>query len=420
VNQWLITGANFLGFPAKPGAVINNYFASFIVNGASGLPTGTKIYAYVGGNFSATNPMQINTSAASSVKTLDPNTAYWFSLPAVSDFTAAVEYEAPAGSLSYGRGTNTITLGITNRSKAALTLSLSLEASAPSPAGQPAVKAGAIVPLNISTIDPDGTVTLSPVAGASISVPASGRLSVDLALDRSGLTGSSSDLYASILRIRDSAGLTDVRLGVSAQPAGYAGLWLCDVQVTGVGDNKGHATTSATSRAFPLQFLVHQGASGSPVLLRQVFLGQLTTGAMGVTTSESSVQASGTSTVEPARFYSPMLPASINTFPGSGTLGSGTAEWPFTHALDDSVNPFVHQYHPDHDNRDAKGEPLSAGKAESYEVKRTCRFTFSNAPGSTSLSGTYSETLTGLNKDPITVSGTFTMRRLSEIDTLTP
>ena len=193
VNQWLITGANFLGFPAKPGAVINNYFASFIVNGASGLPTGTKIYSYVGGNFSDTNPMLINTSAASSVKTLDPNTAYWFSIPAVSDFTGAVEYEAPGGSLSYGRGTNTITLGITNRSKAALTLSLSLEASAPSPAGQPAVKAGAIVPLNISTIDSDGNVTLSPVSGASISVPASGRLSVDLALDRSGLAGSSGD-----------------------------------------------------------------------------------------------------------------------------------------------------------------------------------------------------------------------------------
>ena len=141
---------------------------------------------------------------------------------------------------------------------------------------------------------------------------------------------------------------------------------------------------------------------------------------MGLATTESHVQASGTSTVEPARFYSPMLPADNTSFPGSGTLGSGKAEWTFTHAYDDSVNPFVHQYHPDHDNRDAKLKPLAAGKEESYSVERTCTFTFSNAPGSTSLSGTYSETLTGLNKVPIAVTGTFTMRRLSEIDTLTP
>ena len=65
---------------------------------------------------------------------------------------------------------------------------------------------------------------------------------------------------------------------------------------------------------------------------------------------------------------------------------------------------------------------------ESYAVTRTCSFTFTAAPpagsavtsgwGSRVLGGTYSETISGIHKQSITVSGTFELQRASEIGTL--
>ena len=92
----------------------------------------------------------------------------------------------------------------------------------------------------------------------------------------------------------------------------------------------------------------------------------------------------------------------------------------------DATNPFVHQYHPDHDNKNARGQAVGAG-VESYNVTRTCTFTFTSSPlsgsqpsgwGSNIIGGTYQETITGLHRDPITLSGTFELRRANEFGTL--
>ena len=113
---------------------------------------------------------------------------------------------------------------------------------------------------------------------------------------------------------------------------------------------------------------------------------------------------------------------------GSGSVALGsTLVRTVTIAFNDRTNPFVHAYHPDHDNKDARGTPLSAG-VESYNVARECRFTFTTTPpggsssvgwGSSVIGGTYVEIVTGLHKDSITVSGTFELRRVSEIGSIT-
>jgi hypothetical protein len=65
---------------------------------------------------------------------------------------------------------------------------------------------------------------------------------------------------------------------------------------------------------------------------------------------------------------------------------------------------------------------------ESQTITRQCTFQFSATPpegassigwGSTVIGGTYTEEMTGLHKETITISGAFTLRRASEIDTLT-
>jgi hypothetical protein len=59
--------------------------------------------------------------------------------------------------------------------------------------------------------------------------------------------------------------------------------------------------------------------------------------------------------------------------------------------------------------------------AEAPAINRACTFTFTAgaSDGSSVLGGTYSETITGLHKNTLQLSGTFQLRRASEIGVLT-
>lgn len=436
VNTWLISGSNFMGFPSagtnSSWPILSNYFASFINGSNTGLPSGTKIYKYVGGPLSSFNPLQvINTT-----ERLDPDKAYWINLATVSDFTGALKYEVPGSDgLSFGRTASALTIGVTNRSTSNLTLTISLDASESAPTGQSAIRGA--VPLtkrvfNSSTNSYDETSV--PTTGSSptytVTVAAGGRANLDFGVNRSSLSTTASDFYASVLRIRDSAGLTDVRLPVSVQPATAAGLWIARVNVSRVASTQ-PTSGNTTTQPFTLPVLMHLDSTGNARLLRQAFSGRLVTSGnpLGLAISESRVLGSSTSNVKPMRFYMPMMPAgspTITAAASSATFAAGSSVlWNITHSYNDPLNPFVHTYHPDHDNLDARfsATPLGAGQ-ESYTVVRACTFSFTSSPpdgstitgwGTTVLGGNYTETLTGLNKVPLTVSGTFAMRRLSEI-----
>ncbi len=433
---WLLSGANFLGFPAlSGGAVMANYFSSMISGGNRGLPAGTKVFKYAGGDLGPNNPVAVTIGS----EQMNPDTAYWFSYPAVSDFEGPVRYEVPSvDGLAFGRTLPTQLLGITNRTTSAITLNFTLEASDSAPAGQPSVLGG--VPLVRRTFSADtNAYTETPVGALGsfvVSVPASSRATVEFGVDRTGM--SEGGVYASVLRVKDASNNTDVRLPVTVQAASKAGLWVCEVQVKAVNSTPAissdpNATNPTgpstqvqpTSQPFPLYYLLHIDGSGVARVLRQAFVGKLTAAgnAMGITVKESLIQNAVVSDVKPARYFSPTMPFSTPVVTASG--GASTAlNWTLTHSYDDPANPFVHAYHPDHDNRDAKfASKLPAG-VESYTVVRNCVLTFTDAPpdgsnvsgwGSMVFGGTYAETLLGLNKYPLTTSGIFRMRRLSEI-----
>ena len=430
-NTWLISGSNFMGFPSggtsSSWPVINTYFASFINGSSTGLPSGAKIYKYVGGPLNSTNPLQVSATS----ERLDPDKAYWFNLATVSNFTGALAYELPgSGGLAFGRTHSSLTIGVTNRSTSNLTLTVSLDASESAPAGQTAVSGS--VPLTkraFNSITNTYDESAVPATGSSpaytVTVPGSGRANLEFGVNRASLSANSSSFYASILRIKDSAGLTDVRIPVSAQPATSAGLWIAQIKVSNVVSTQPNSG-STTSRPFQVNLLVHMDSAGTPRLLRQAYLGRLvTTGnPLGVAISESRVLGASYSDVKPTRYYVPIMPAGSSAVSGTGSFATGSsAAWTITHSYNDPVNPFVHTYHPDHDNLDARFSPLSAGK-ESYTVVRNCTFAFTDSPpdgssvsgwGTTILGGNYTETLAGLHKNTLTVSGTFAMRRISEI-----
>lgn len=418
---WLITGANFLGFPAaSPAPTFSSYFASF----PSATASPSKVYKYIGGDLTNSNPMVVSPSA----ERPDRNTAYWFEATTVGDFTAPVEYELPGTSgLAYGRTGDLITVGVKNRTTSAMTLTFAPQSSEPAPTGQPGVTGP--VPLTRRVFDSASQQYVeTPLAGGfTVTVPASGRMDLQFGIDRSQMTGDADALFASLLRVTDSGKFTDVYLPVSAQVASPAGLWIGEVQVNAVGSQVAGSPGSTTPRAFPLRTHIHVDAQGSARLLSQVFVGTLNQpgNLSGICTKEAGLLPAGKA--DALRLVSSHLPLD-RVINGSGNFATGS-ELSFVVSIpfDDPTNPFVHAYHPDHDNRDARLAPLPAGQ-ESYNLRRTMRFTFTASPpsgsaitgwGSSVFGGTFTETIEGLNKVPLNVSGIFQLRRISEVADIT-
>jgi len=111
---------------------------------------------------------------------------------------------------------------------------------------------------------------------------------------------------------------------------------------------------------------------------------------------------------------------------------TGTVTCNFTLTSDHPANPFLHSYHPDHDNLDDRYEQTVV---EAYEIDRSIQIWLSSryppdtdypertSPigwGTTLLGGTYRETLSGLHKEDIVVNGPFILERASDVDRLTP
>jgi hypothetical protein len=245
-------------------------------------------------------------------------------------------------------------------------------------------------------------------------------------VDRSAITEYDA-FYASILRITDSQNLMDVRLPVSVLAASSSGLWIAQAKVSHVVSTVPGATGTTTSQPFPLVFLIHLDADGVARMLPQVFVGKLDTAnnPFGLCISEEKILSQAESGVVPRRYVSCQLPA-VSYLTGVGELALGsTVTWNINVPHTDPTNPFVHTYHPDHDNLDASFSlGLSSGE-ESYTIDRTCGFTFTSEPpngstvagwGTTILGGTYAELVKGLNgQQDLSASGTFVMRRVSEI-----
>jgi hypothetical protein len=107
----------------------------------------------------------------------------------------------------------------------------------------------------------------------------------------------------------------------------------------------------------------------------------------------------------------------------SGSLGPGsTVSVDLTLAAESPTNPYRHRYHNEHNDPE-----------ESFQVTRTLVLTFDTVdPQADSsgnprpdwatwrLAGTYAETLAGLHRDPLHVSGTFTLQRVSDLADLNP
>lgn len=261
--------------------------------------------------------------------------------------------------------------------------------------------------------------------------------------------------FETVLQVTDGSGGM-FRLPVKALGGvGYTGLWVGNAILTKVSEvgRPNDLTTTDASSEFSFRVIVHVDELGNASLLQKVYLmreeqtvdnsvpprvirperyllitrDELLNGLSGVAIRDgkfvgrritspafSEVDLDGDGKFDP-------VPMVGNVATGSTLTATLTVDY------QDPLNPFVHRYHPDHDNLDERFETtLSEGK-ESYTFSRSVTLSFEEQDpdalglpewGDTLIGGTYTEDIVGVHKRTIRVEGTFRLSRVSGIGAL--
>jgi len=471
-HAWTLTGLNLIGFSTVVGAPPKfDVFLSLAPELQSVTP---EIYRYRGGELGANNPSLVPSVLFRNTP-VNRGEAFWVRSGSVFNRYFGpfeVVYEGENG-VDFGMDAHTATFRLRNLTSSPLTVAARLNSSETPPPGQAAI--AAVPPLllrgekNLPYVTygytnlPPGvsrTWTLAPrdQPGAEVEVV--------LGLNRAAVTEPTNSLLAGVLSFTDSLGHSQVDMPVSARVASRAGLWVGAAKVNQVGHYlKSYVTTNdaatgepallttsngsyvvnsidtslgKVARSFPLRLIVHNPDDGAAVLLQQVFVGlDIATNAI-VTTREANLHPAFLGNAR--RGSAIHLPWTANnagwTF--SGRLGQDT-HLTATVTLDYSdqaSNPFLHTYHPDHDNLDSTFAKTLPQGSESYTVEREITLSvgqpendFSSlVAGADTVTGLYQETLTfkGLARQGgqadtrrFLVSGTFTLNRVSPVPVLT-
>lgn len=473
--EWTTSGLNFLGFPSAPTNAPT--FESFLAK-AGDLQNNAEIYYYPGGDLGTGNPARLY---AMRTYRVTRGQAFWIRAGTVYNrYFAPFELSLPSTGINFGSRASTASLRLRNLTAASLAVSMQLAASETVPAGQTAIAGtppllvrGALNLTNLTygcSNFPAGsarTWTLAPAGQTGSEVE------IVLGLNRSAITSSPGALLAGVLRFTDSLGHSRVDVPVSATAGSKAGLWVGAAAVTEVGQylvtySRGSGTPlivtngttvvtndlalttngayvvanvntnlGAVPVAYPLRLIVHNPSNGPAILLQKVFCGSDTASNSVVATAESALDSAQLASAR--RISAVHLPWSAANagWPFSGNLADGglLAATVTDSYKDRASNPFLHGYHPDHDNLDSNFANELAQGSESYTIER--EITLQPTPpggdfasltaGDQSLTGIYLETfrLLGLARagGPDTrrfrVAGTFSLNRISENATLT-
>ncbi len=443
-TSWVRNGANFLGFPTRLNGtypLFSSYFASF----PAAIAANAKIFKYVGGDLGPANPVQV---FSPSTERVDANQGYWFSAEVVGNFYAPVEVTlSQAEGMDFGRNSSVITMRVMNRTASAMTLTIAPVASGTAPDGGESLSASlnnvglptGSVPVTRRTFN-SGTASWQETlisAGYTEAIGPGAAVELSFGIQRSAMTAAStSALYASFLRLTDSTNLFDLLVPVRARKTSLSGLWIGEALVKAVESKPAADAVTPTGRAYPLRYILHVADDGTARVLSQVFVGKLASpgNPPGLCTKEAGLL--GTEKAGARRLVAAHMPLDRVLDTGSGSVAvPGSLTRTISLPFNDPTNPFVHAFHPDHDNKSATGAPLVAGQ-EAYTITRNVTFTFTAAPpsgssvtsgwGSSVIGGTYAEVIQGLHKDSagvgtgngLNLSGTFELRRVSELGSL--
>ena len=441
IYQWTTSGLNFLGLPSvetNPKS-LEDYFDQ-----AGDLLRVAEIFSYTGGDLGPTNPGQVYGLRTTTARR---GQAFW--IRSGTKFNRyfgpfEVSLQSPSGA-SFGENLAGYRVRLRNLTSAALTVTLTGVDSETPPGGEPAITGPAPVlvrgALDTSTLT-YAHAALSGGPQAWVLEPfgeVGSEVEVVLGLNRSAMTGGEGAFYAGLLRFTDSLGHSQVDIPVSGSVGSNQGLWVGSASLTQVRHSLSADSTTFGDVAspYPLRLIMHRDQSANVKLMQCVYVGTLPGNVSGIATRENLLLAG--SVANAARISSIHLPASEQNQPwtctGDLTQGQTVQSTVLIDHNDHASNPFLHTYHPDHDNLVAdfaSGQPVGR---ESYSIKRDIKLTFNTSGNdfksltrsSKRLSGIYEETLTliGLagagpvNEKSYAMKGVFVINRISDIATLT-
>lgn len=461
--QWSTSGLNFFGFPTvSTGAPM---FEDFLAD----VPTlqFSEIFRYPGGEFGPTNPGRLFALRTTPVRR---GQAFWIRAGEVFNqyFGPFDVTAAGSGKAAFGESLGSYSFRLRNQTANELTVSLRLVGSETPPTGQrqivgvpPLIVRGELNTVNLT----HGVTELPTNAPISWTLAPHGlqgsEVEVVLGLDRSKMTNAVGSLLAGVLQLTDSLGHTRVDMAVSAEKSSQAGLWVGTAAVTEVGQylqsylrgntnqlivatNGSYVVTGVVTNltpvptAFPLRLIVHNPATGPATLLQRVYFG-LNAATNPVVANREGALAPGLIS-QARRLSATHLPWSESN-PGwefSGALAQDTViTTSVTNRYDDQrSNPFLHTYHPDHDNLNSRFDAELPQGSESFTIVRQLTLSIqppandfnSRVSAGMAFTGEYLETLLvrGLPRPGGTFDtrrfdskGIFQLNRISEIPTLT-
>jgi len=461
--RWSTSGLNFFGFPTVPAGAPS--FEDFLAEVPS--LQFSEIYQYPGGELGADNPRRVFALRTTPVRRGE---AFWIRAGEVyNHYFGPFEITAAgSGRVAFGETLSSFNFRIRNQTAEGITVVMELVASETPPTGQAAI-VGAPPLLVRGALNP---VDLTyGVSALPLSTPQSWALAprgeqgseveIVLGLDRAAMTASVGELLAGVLRLTDSLGHTRVDLAVSAQPASRAGLWVGSAAVTDVaqylktyersagnqpvvdGDGRYVVTEVDTSlqpvpASYPLRLIVHNPASGPATLFQRVYYGFNVLSNAIIANQESALARN--LLANSRRISAAHLPWSAGNagwnFSAGLAQGAVLTTTVTTEFNDQTSNPFLHTYHPDHDNLNATFRNELPQGSESYKLTREITLS-PQAPGADfnsrvaagqTLKGTYQEIVRvqGLARAGNTfdtrqfeVEGVFELNRINEISILT-
>ncbi len=277
------------------------------------------------------------------------------------------------------------------------------------------------------------------------------------------------DSHTTVLEIRNGGGtrllvpvavekFTDVAAagGVAAAGAAepLAGLWIGTATINAVSEvhSANPTNPTPTKSELNLRLLLHVDAAGQTRLLKEVLQmwrnGTFTNDGSGnlvvdkpgqyvLLTDDTIIPMFSGATLRDGESVGRRVSTIGYDFPSSPTnnflnlAGSFAMGQSLTGTLtlppDHPTNPFKHKYHPDHDNLNPQ---FNGPKVESYSPTRQIELSFASSPpggspavpdfGYNEMGGVYRESITGIHKNTIRVSGTFRLSRVSQIAELNP
>ncbi len=382
------------------------------------------------------------------VTPIAPGRAYWFVLNGHRDnpypFSATAQGEMNSVQFISGAQAPTITIANNLATKSA-TLHLAYLSSETPPAGSPALAGD--VPVAALLLAPDGSYSprfLNNGVDITLGPGTSQTIKLGLAVSLLKPSSSTNATYQGLIEVSEPNSGYRQLVAVAAPVAGSllnqnhlsllgtgtkllattpavtttsapgSGLWVGNLNLIAV-NNPSFSPTNSTpdisvnpltkvSAPLTMRVMLHVDSNGVSRLIQQACFAQIWNGSnydTQIYASPSGLAAGATLTSRVSAPAWPRLPPTVL----AGAFGSnltGTITLPYN----SPVNPFVHAYHPDHNNLDESYTNALPSGVESFDVIRNVTFYFGSSVDAGSFSpNTPPLQFTGTNGEYVVTSG---------------